>query len=229
MRVITAVRPFSARVGAGRASPASRAIAAVILVLASALGPTQARADASQILQIFNWPRWQKGLSLGIRALGKFGKGTSMNAPPGDWLIEADYHVWFRHLFEAHVVAGYGLSNSTMTYGLGVKLNLIEYLRDPTGKTRAEGIQRGLASGMVQDFMLYASVDFRHYSFKDPTPPAVYETGTWAIQPALGAQFYFNIRTEWARRFYFALEAGYATLNDNKFLVPYAGFGVELR
>lgn len=180
-------------------------------------------------MYIFRWPEWQNGLDLGVEALGHFGKGDSFNAPPGGLMMRAQYHYWWDHLVEAHGSLGVGLSNSTFMAGIGLKVNLMEYVEDVSGKIHANGIQRGLIATLIPNFMFFFGLDYDFLSFPKPTAGQTYATSQSTLIPQLGIQWYFFLRTGWARRFYLETSGGYTNISGNNYLVPYVGLGAEFK
>src|SRR5687768_9109275 len=85
---------------------------ALTAFLSLPVASAQTQSDPSQYRNYY-WRYWQPGFETGTRALGKFGRGDSINLPPGDVMPFAAYHLWFQHLIEVHFHVGYGLTNST--------------------------------------------------------------------------------------------------------------------
>jgi hypothetical protein len=167
---------------------------------------------------------------LGGKFLGRFGSGTNINAPPGDMFVQASYHIWSNHVIEFHADLGLGLSKGGMLYGLGVRLNLIEFIEDPTKEMMVRGLQRGMLSKSIKNFMLFLGLDFDHFSFKEPDPALglSYETSAWKIIPSLGVQWYFYFNQGFAGRFYIETSVGYAQFGGSNFFIPFVGLGAEL-
>jgi hypothetical protein len=179
----------------------------------------------------FAWPRWGGGFDLGPRALGHFGTGGSLNLPPGGVYLQAGYHYWYEHLIEVHAVVGLGLTSSMTVYGLGGRVNLFEFVYDPTGQLSARGLQRGLLVSVLRNFMIFGSLEYLHYGFPDPEPnqATTYDTQTWIWQPGLGVQWYFNIPTGFSRRWYLETSVSFTQIGGGKFMAPYLGLGIELK
>ncbi|MCM2277437.1 MAG: hypothetical protein NDJ89_05120 [Oligoflexia bacterium] len=182
--------------------------------------------------KIYLWPKWQKGFDLGTRALGRFGRGSNINSPSGDLMIQGSYHLWYQHLIDVHAVVAYGISNSTFAYGGGIRLNMLELIEDPTSEMFIRGLQRGVLAPVLKNFMVYLNAEFLHFSFSRP-PNAdeqalTYETSTWKALPGVGAQWYFYFSNSFAGRFYLETTISYMKIDQSHYFSPYLGFGAEL-
>lgn len=164
-----------------------------------------------------------------MTAIGHFGLSNSFGAPPGDFLIVAGGHYWFRHLIEGHVELGFGLSNGTFLMGVGTKLNLIELIDDPNHLVSSVSTHRGVAAPVLRDLMLYFSLDLRRLSFRAPVDPYYYTATTTSIQPGMGVQWYIKSPVRWALKWYLDTSLSYGSLSGSKVLLPHLGLGVELR
>ncbi len=182
-------------------------------------------------LRAFVWPRWGGGFDLGVRALGHFGSASSLNTPPGGLFITTGYHYWYEHLLDIHGNLGYSLSNGTFMFGVGSKINLLEFIEDPTGEVFAKGIQRGLLSRLLQNFMIFGQIDFVHYNFPDSDTgqQLTYDTSLWSLQYGFGVQWYFYIKNSFARRFYLETSISYSRFQQNHYMLPYFGIGFEVQ
>lgn len=218
-------------------SPKARALSVTIsvwlVVTAAALAAFPARAEvvaADDDNFIYVWPRWQKGAELGVRAFGRFGSGTNINTPQGDLLVQAQYHLWYRHLVGLHVNLGMGIMNGTFMYGAGTRLNVLEFIEDPTREMLVRGLQRGVLGSVLKNFMLFLSLDYLHLGFKDPEPGSGldYEASVWKLVPGAGAQWYFYFPQKFAGRFYLETAIGYTTLGGSNFFTPVFSLGAEL-
>lgn len=184
--------------------------------------------DVNTEYQIYMWPKWQKGFDLGTRAFGRFGAGSNLNTPPGDWLVQGTYHLWLNHIFEMHGSFGLGIINGTMSYGVGAKLNLIEFIEDPSSDMMMRGLQRGALSKVLKNFMLVAGVDYLHLGFREPASGLTYEASAWKIIPSFGAQWFFYIPQNFAGRFYIETSIGYTALEGSNYFLPVFSLGAEL-
>lgn len=203
------------------------------LALGCALQSSAARAEVLDFdpeTMIYVWPRWQKGFHLGAHAVGRFGAGTNLASPPGDLIPEFAYHAWINHIFEFHGSFGYGVANSTVLYGVGAKLNLIEFIEDPTSEMSMRGLQRGVLARVIKNFMIFAGADLMSFSFRDPvaTKGEAWGPEGWKIVPSLGAQWYFYFPQEFAGRFYLETSVGMTKLGGSNYFAPLFAIGVEL-
>ena len=179
---------------------------------------------------LFVWPKWQKGVDLGLRALSRIGTGANINSPPGDVMINLGGHIWLRHTVDFHVALGIGLGNGTFSYGVGTRLNLIELISDPTNEMITRGLQRGVLARTLKDFMLFISLDLAHYSYKEPDPGSGldYPTSAWQFIPGAGVQWYFRIKNEFASRFLIETSMGFTKAGASTYLIPAFVLGAEL-
>lgn len=206
-------------------------ICAGILALAALVVAPVARAEEQQYdpeYMIWIWPKWQKGVELGARALGRFGAGTNINSPPGDLMVQGQYHLWYQHLIDLHLNLGLGISSGTFMYGGGVRVNLIEFIEDPTKEMLVRGLQRGLLGKVLKNFMLFFGAEYLHFSFPQPGPGLNYAASEWKLIPEAGAQWYFFIPQNFAGRFYLETSIGYGTFGGSKYLTPVFSLGAEL-
>jgi hypothetical protein len=193
------------------------------------IGAVQVRADEDPGIYIYHWPEWQSGFDAGLMALGHFGRGSSINTPPGSLGFRGQYHYWWDHLLEIHGTFGLGFGGYSYMLGAGVKVNLIEYVEDVSGNIRAKGIQRGLLSKAIPNFAIFGSVDLAHYGYGTPLAGATYNTSITVLQPGLGIQWYFYLRNGFARRFYLETSGAYTVIDGGSYIVPYVGIGCELK
>lgn len=178
------------------------------------------------------WSTWMKGFDLGGRALGHFGSSNSINAPDGGIGIQGSGHIWYEHLIEFHANLGLGVTAGYFSFGAGTKINLIEFVKDPTNMVIVRGIQRGLATSLFQNFMFYGMLEYQHYSFPtyaDPTLGQNYDLSTFALHYGLGAQWYFYAKNKFARRFYIDLSGSFTRIDGVNFILPYLGVGFEYK
>jgi|GEM_PF-7078613 len=219
-----------------RRSPGSRfrlrdGLALALLLLCSSTARGEEDFDELNRSTIFRWERWQKGVDLGVRGFGRFGKAGNINAVPGSVQLVAGGHIWWNHLVSLGVNLGHAVTSSTLVYGLGLKLNLLEFVDDPTGETYMRGIQRGLLTKALPNFMIFLGVEYTHISF--PAPPAgsglTYPTSMWLMQPAMGVQWYFKFPQKFAQRFYVETSGNFAVSQGNKYLGVVLSFGAELK
>jgi hypothetical protein len=172
-------------------------------------------------------------MEFGIRALGRFGTGSSINNPPGDLLMNLQGHIWYDHMFEGHVSLGFGLANSTVALGFGGKVNLFEIAQvsKVNVSSTQSGTVRGLGTPLLQNFMIFAILHIDYFIF--PGPPAgsglTYSSSTFALLPGLGGQIYFTVESNFVRKIYVEGSASYMSANQANYLIPYLGIGLELR
>lgn len=201
------------------------------LVLVGSASWAQADSGmADSEYSFYAWPKWQKGLEFGARAFGRFGKGDNVNTPPGDWMLNASYHVWNNHLLEVHAGLGFGVNNGTFIYGVGSRLNLLEFIEDPTREMMVRGLQRGLLSNTIRNLMIMIGVEVMHLNYHPPDPSSglTYTPSEWKIVPTAGAQWYFHVEQNWAGRFYLETSVGYTTVSGSNYFMPLICFGAEL-
>src|SRR5262245_20579752 len=139
-----------------------------LLLFGLAFAAPQARAEVVDLdpeYAIYVWPKWQKGVELGARALGRFGTGSNINAPPGDFVIQAQYHIWYQHLVDVHLNLGFGIGRGAFMFGIGSRVNIVEFIEDPTREMMVRGLQRGVLSKVLKNFMLFFSLDYLRFSF----------------------------------------------------------------
>jgi hypothetical protein len=177
----------------------------------------------------FAWKKWQPGFELGGTALGHFGLSSAGAAPPGAFYLVPNAHYWYQHLFEAHLDLGFAISGGGMFYGLGTRLNLLELINDSSRLVSSQSSQRGVAAPLIRDLMLFFSLDFRHFSFKEPDPGYFYETSVWSLMPGVGMQWYFPCPIQNGVRCYLETSLAYGTTSGAKLLFPHVGLGLELK
>jgi hypothetical protein len=177
----------------------------------------------------FRWGKWSRGIEIGARAIGRFGKGENANLPPGDFLTEGQGYIWYQHSVSLHASLGFGMSNSTFMLGGGFKVNLWEILSDPTGAVNEAGLRRGLLGKVLQNFMIHIALDAKYYSFADPLPGFDYETGVLNYEPSVGVQWYFDIPNTFAERYYVSMTMAYANMNQSHYFLPFVGIGLVLK
>lgn len=179
--------------------------------------------------QFYIWPRWQKGIELGARAFGRFGAGTNVNTPPGDIITFIGAHLWYNHTIELHAHASYGMQNGTVMLGGGTRINMLEFIEDPTRDAQIRGLHRGLLSGLLQNLMFFVCLDVDHFSFRPPENPGLtYELNTWRVMPGAGAQWFFYIKNGFAGRFYLETSFSYSNIGGSHYISPLVSLGAEL-
>ena len=179
------------------------------------------------------WPKWVKGMELGIRALGRFGTGSSINNPPGDVLLNLSGHIWHDHIVSAHASLGFGLAHSTLALGLGAKLNLFEIaeVSKVSVSSTQTGVVRGVATGFLKNFMIFLGLDLTYFIFPAPAAGSglTYSSSLFALLPGVGGQLYFNVESSFVRKIYVEASASYMFANQANYIIPYLGIGLELR
>ncbi len=186
---------------------------------------------AKKVVKVFKWKSWQEGFHFGPRALGQFGFSSSLTAPPGGLSVEAAYHFWLDHLVSFEGALGLGLTEKLLSYGLGMKVNLLEMLGDSSDELIEKGLQRGILSRVLQNQMLFASLNLTHLTFADPAPGQElnYDTSQWLWAPGIGVQWYIDAQSEWYRRLYIETSVQYYRVDGNHFFGPALLFGFELK
>ncbi|MCM2324700.1 MAG: hypothetical protein NDJ90_15685 [Oligoflexia bacterium] len=206
----------------------------LLCALGGAVASAPARADFVDAgnYKIYIWPKWQEGFDIGPRAIGRFGRGSNINSPSGDILMQASYHAWYQHMIDIHALVGYGVSNSTFAFGGGVRVNLLELIEDPTSEMFIRGLQRGLLAPILKNFMVFLSLEMIHYNFPRPAGSdrmaLTFSTSAWEVMPGAGAQWYFYVPQRFAGRFYFETAISYMRVELSHYFSPYFGIGAEL-
>jgi hypothetical protein len=208
--------------------------ASILFVFMSLWAGVSGAADGDANLQIASpWPRWGKGMEVGVRAVGRFGMGSNINTPPGDVLLNLQGHIWYDHIVEGHVSLGFGLANSTVALGFGSKINLFEIaqLTKVNVSSTQTGMTRGLGTPLLQNFMIFASLHFDYFIFAGPQPGSglTYSSTQFTVLPGLGGQIFFNVESNFVRKIYLEGSASYMSANSANYLIPYLGIGLELR
>ena len=210
-------------------------VSALVAAAAPVLVCTEARAEGDSartgnIKKVESWPLWQHGYAIVPRVLGRLGRGDSRNLPyRGALFVEAETHIWYRHLVGAHAGFGFGLTNSLFTINTGLKVNLIEVLKDPMGYSYDKGLVRGFAKKLLGHFMFYTTFEFNYFKFPPPTEPLVeYEQAVWTPGFGFGAQWYFDPGAKFARRFYIDTAAVYTRIIGHHWLLITVGIGIEI-
>jgi len=217
-----------------RLAKACALVCAFAAAAAQALVCSEARAESDaqtgNIKKVESWPQWQHGYALVPRVLGRIGRGDSRNLPyRGAVLVEAETHIWYRHLVSAHAGLGFGLTNSLFTINTGLKINLIEVLKDPMGYSYDKGLVRGIAKKLLGHFMFYTMAELNYFKFPPSTEPLVeYEQSVWTPGAGFGAQWYFDPGAKFARRFYLDTSAVYTRIIGHHWLLITVGIGIEM-